>query len=319
MRVKRTSLTSGDKAQVFHVVSRIVGRQLIFEDEEKEFFHFNMRKMESYSGLEILSYCLMGNHFHLLLHIPAKPGELSFEDVRKRMGHKYSKKKMAEFEALFVQMRKSGTMDYESEFYKKQWARMFDLPNFLKELKERFTKYYNKKEERSGTLWESRYSSSLVEAKPDSMMRLGAYIEHNPVRAGIVDTPEKYKWCSYAEAKAGGKKAIEGILKIVTGFENNLTSEKAIENYSNNFYRTGTKSDDLPRSLSSQQSGYDESQAEGDITKARVRFYTDGLAIGSREFLEDFMKSHNDIVPATRKSRGTEIKGTRMFSYRNVR
>lgn len=319
MRVKRSSLTSGNKSRVFHVVSRVVGRQLIFGDQEKSFFHSCLRKMESYSGLEVLSYCLMGNHFHLLLHVPPKPEEISIRDVRKRMVHKYSRRKIAEFEAFISQMKEKGSENFEVEFYEKQWVRMFDLSNFLKEIKEQFSKWYNKKEQRSGTLWESRYSSSLVEGRPDTLMGVGAYIELNPIRAGIVDRIEKYRWCSFSEAVAGGGKAREGIAKMVNGLKNGLSAESAITLYKQKLYSPHYCEIEKNNESIGRHSEAIKKYDEVDISKSKVRFYTDGLAIGSKEFLDEFMNSYKDIVPENRKSPITEIKGTNIFSYRNVR
>jgi putative transposase len=59
-----------------------------------------------------------------------------------------------------------------------------------------FVHFINRKYERSGTLWESRYRSSLVQAE-SYLMRCHRYIEYNPVRAGMVKDPASYRWSSY--------------------------------------------------------------------------------------------------------------------------
>ena len=60
----------------------------------------------------------------------------------------------------------------------------------------RYVQYINKTYRRTGTLWDSRYKSSLVQA--DAYLLLcQRYIELNPVRAAMVDDPAHYRWSSY--------------------------------------------------------------------------------------------------------------------------
>ena len=77
-------------------------------------------------------------------------------------------------------------------------GQMFDISKFMHMLKRRFSAWYNKKHNRRGTLWESRYGSVLVEGKRDALMTMATYIDLNPVRAGLVDDPKDYRWCGYA-------------------------------------------------------------------------------------------------------------------------
>ncbi len=60
----------------------------------------------------------------------------------------------------------------------------------------RYVQYINKTYRRTGTLWDSRYKSSLVHAD-DYLLLCQRYIELNPVRAGMVDDPALYRWSSY--------------------------------------------------------------------------------------------------------------------------
>jgi len=60
----------------------------------------------------------------------------------------------------------------------------------------RYVQYINITYKRTGTLWDSRYKSSLVHAE-DYLVLCQRYIELNPVRAGMVDDPAQYRWSSY--------------------------------------------------------------------------------------------------------------------------
>lgn len=65
----------------------------------------------------------------------------------------------------------------------------------MKRLSARQTRYHNRLERRSGTLWEGRYKSSLVQDE-GYLLACCRYIELNPVRARIVAAPEDYRWSS---------------------------------------------------------------------------------------------------------------------------
>ena len=69
------------------------------------------------------------------------------------------------------------------------------LGKLMKRLAGRQTRHHNKLERRSGTLWEGRYKSSLVQQDP-YLRACCRYIELNPVRARMVATPEAYRWSS---------------------------------------------------------------------------------------------------------------------------
>jgi putative transposase len=70
------------------------------------------------------------------------------------------------------------------------------LGKLMKTLAARMTRYRNKLEGRSGTLWESRYKSSVVQSD-GYLLACSRYIELNPVRAGMVDRVEDYRWSSF--------------------------------------------------------------------------------------------------------------------------
>ncbi|NJL18862.1 MAG: hypothetical protein HC901_00610 [Bdellovibrionaceae bacterium] len=64
------------------------------------------------------------------------------------------------------------------------------------------------------------------------MQTLAAYIDLNPVRAGLVDDPAEYRWCGYAEAMAGVAEAREGLASAVFAQEYGLDSwRKVIARY----------------------------------------------------------------------------------------
>ena len=74
---------------------------------------------------------------------------------------------------------------------------MGDLSAFVKTLKQRYSMSYNGRYARKGTLWEDRFKSVLVENAIDAKATVAAYIDLNPVRAGMVPASELYPWSSH--------------------------------------------------------------------------------------------------------------------------
>lgn len=66
----------------------------------------------------------------------------------------------------------------------------------------RYVRWFNLRHERSGTLWEGRFRASLVESDA-YLLACMRYIELNPVRAGMVRAPDKYRWSSFAANALG--------------------------------------------------------------------------------------------------------------------
>ena len=70
------------------------------------------------------------------------------------------------------------------------------VPKLMISLGRRYVQYINRSYRRTGTLWDSRYKSSLVQAET-YLLACQRYIELNPVRAAMVEDPAHYRWTSY--------------------------------------------------------------------------------------------------------------------------
>jgi putative transposase len=122
----------------------------------------------------------MGNHFHILVRM-IPDTHFSDTEIKERFLRYYGKEGK---ENLFS--------DGQIPYYRNKWA---SLSEFLKEIKQSFTRYYNKRHLRRGTLWGERFKSCIVE-NGETLINCLAYIDLNPVRAGIVTRPEEYRWNS---------------------------------------------------------------------------------------------------------------------------
>jgi putative transposase len=215
------------KPAIYHCISRVVDRKFVFEEDEREVFRMFMRMYENFSGCRVLSYCVMSNHFHILLEVPPMAaGGLSDDELLKRLSALYSEAFVAGVAAELKTVRDevngefaepTGKEEAVQAIHERFTVRMHDLSQFMKGLLIRFTRWFNRKHSRSGTLWEERFKSVIVESGT-AARTITAYIDLNPVRAGMVSDPAEYRWSSYGEAigggkKGNGKKAREGLVR----------------------------------------------------------------------------------------------------------
>jgi len=224
----------------YHCISRVVDQRFIFGTEEKEFFRKTMRNLEKFTGVQVVTYYIMDNHIHLLLGVPDKDelpplneAELleclsAIYDAPTVLGVKQELQRAAEAnnpnghqeidpagESVESDRATSPALPCNAVLERYEYRRG-SLSEFMKSLKQRFTQWYNRTKGRKGTLWESRYKSVLVEGAESALMTMAAYIDLNPVRAGVADTPEEYRWCGYSEAMAGNMVARTGLGTILS-------------------------------------------------------------------------------------------------------
>ena len=72
----------------------------------------------------------------------------------------------------------------------------YQLSTFMQTMANRYVRYFNKLNNRTGTIWEGRYKSSVIDSE-HYLFTLYRYIEMNPVKAGMVKKPEDYAWSSF--------------------------------------------------------------------------------------------------------------------------
>ena len=71
------------------------------------------------------------------------------------------------------------------------------IPHLMQAVGRRYVRYFNRRQDRSGTLWEGRYRSTLIQAERH-LLACMVYLDLNPVRAGIAAEPGDYPWSSHS-------------------------------------------------------------------------------------------------------------------------
>ncbi|HAB16799.1 MAG TPA: hypothetical protein DCE44_10150, partial [Verrucomicrobiales bacterium] len=100
--------------------------------------------------------CILSNHFHLLLEVPAKPTTpLSAEELLAKLEALSSTALTASGARQRIEMfRQANDPTGEREFIDRLCASMWDVSGFMQRLKQRFTQWFNRHKGRQGTLWE---------------------------------------------------------------------------------------------------------------------------------------------------------------------
>ena len=200
----------------YHVGSRCVDRTFRFDDDDKTHIVDQIRRMAAFCGMEVNTYSVMTNHFHILLHVLPER-ELTDDELASRVAALYGHDRAEECRSAWAAYRRNGGKAAMQRLEEERGAllrRMGDLSKYMKELKQWISRDYNKKVGRIGTLWEDRFWSCLLEDSAETLTRVARYIDCNAVRAGIVEHPEDYKWCGYAQAHAGREAAQKALAAI---------------------------------------------------------------------------------------------------------
>ncbi|MCC5842210.1 MAG: hypothetical protein JJT96_18990, partial [Opitutales bacterium] len=176
-----------------------------------------MRSQAAFAGMEVLTYCFMANHFHIFVRLDPKETEtLDDAGLVTRFRALYGGTRCASLgldaDDLEEILRKNG--DSAEGIRRRLKARMGEVSVFMREVKTRFTLWYNRKHGTVGTFWAERFRSVVVEADTAAQRMVAAYIDLNPVRAGLVEDAGDYGFSGFGEACAGGSAARRGIARI---------------------------------------------------------------------------------------------------------
>ena len=198
----------------YHVVSRIGGRRFLINDAEKGVLLGMIRAAAIFSGVELYTYAVMSNHFHLLVRVPRKQ-EVSDKELLRRMEALYGTPKflkVLEKWEKWTTKKQEGRVEAEKARLR---ARMYDLSQFCKTFKETYTQDYNKRHDNTGTIWEGRFKSILLEGSWRTLMTVAGYIHLNPVRAEMVAQPELATNAGYGAACQDDTRAMTGLVSLV--------------------------------------------------------------------------------------------------------
>jgi putative transposase len=289
MRTARIKVDAGKAAAVYHCMSRTVNGERLFDDLAKEVLRKQLWSIADYCGVQIVTYAIMANHFHVLVQVPQRQ-QVEDTELLRRYGVLYPKPTRFQTARIDEIKRKLTTNEPEAEAWRtQQLALMGDVSMFMKLLKQRFTKWFNRTHGRYGTLWSERFKSVLVEPKSGVLKTMAAYIDLNAVRAGLANDPKDYRFCGYAEAVAGRVAARRGITGLIEGAKRR-TWDWAHSSYRELLFGKGTRvRTDSARVAKEHLNDILRRGGRLPLTtvlRCRIRYFSDGAVLGSREFVQ---------------------------------
>ena len=308
----------------YHVISRIAGQQFLMDATEKDVLMRLMFNVAVFSGVEILTFALMDNHFHILVKVQ-RAREVDDDELVAKMRVLYGDVKTDRLLGEWKAWERRGLAFKADDAKAALRRRMFDLSQFCKTLKETYSMSYNLRHAHVGTIWGSRFKSILLSPDYQTLMTVGSYIDLNPVRAEIVDTPGAYRWSGYGAAIRGNALSRNGLCAMVAAayikrevaFE---TARQAYESAIEGFIEQPAKEDAgtqetengaHPKEPQSHREFVREKVeseiADGgkltlfEMLRCRVRHFSQGLAIGPALFVREVARALKSSKDTSRR------------------
>lgn len=189
MRTARKKVIGEDT--YYHLCSRVAGSKghYPFTRADKQAGIRIVKELCEYFCVEPISVAWMGNHWHLVLFVPGTPP--SREEAAGRYNAHYGKK------GRYLDPDDTALCDLVRH-------QLTDISQFMRQVQQKFTWYINKTHNRRGTLWAERFKSTILEEE-EALWNCVAYIELNPVRAGLVKNPGQYRHSTWGHYCGTGK------------------------------------------------------------------------------------------------------------------
>ncbi|WP_027183068.1 transposase [Desulfovibrio inopinatus] len=290
-----------DRPAVYHVMSRTALDGFPFGDVEKDALLNVIKRFATIYFCDILGFALMGNHFHLLVRfMPAE--SVSDHAIQDRFRMCYG--------------LDAHPNEQQLNMLRRKWT---SLSEFMREVKQTFSRFYNVRHTRRGTLWGERFKSVLVE-NGQTLVNCLAYIDLNPVRAGLVRRPEDYRWCSIGYHLQTDN--YDDFLSLDFGLTDwdidDIVERRRL--YREFLYETGILESPKGRSLQAdlaeraRQSDYEYTRADRFLL--RSRWFTDSGIIGSKSFIRSIAKKLR--LPGAKTRSPKNISGLDMYSLKRL-
>ena len=281
---------------VYHVMSRTALDGYVLGDVEKDYLMALIKRLSSIYFSEVLGFCVMGNHFHIL--------------VRMHTGDEYNDKEIKRrFKLYYGTKGERELKDGQIPLLRQKWS---SISEYTKEIKQTFSRFYNKLHKRKGFFWSERFKSVIVD-NGETLINCLAYIDLNPVRAGICERPEEYRWCSLGYHVQAKNK--DGFLSLDFGLrEFGVKDEKdRLRYYRGYLYEKGS----LAALGKERNKGFEIGSV--DRFRYRTRYFSDSGIIGTKAFVNRHYQVFKDLFSAKHEKHPKPITGLEgVFSLKRL-
>jgi putative transposase len=131
---------------------------------------------------DLITYCVMGNHYHIV--------------VRFNESTPKTRQELESCAEILYPNHDAWRKNWSDEHWNKFNHRLHDMSEFMRNIQQAFTRWYNKQNKCSGSFWRDRFKSVIL-ADEQSVLDCTLYVDLNPVRAGLVIRPEDWEGGAY--------------------------------------------------------------------------------------------------------------------------
>ncbi|MET0072497.1 MAG: transposase [Candidatus Thiodiazotropha sp.] len=203
----RKAQISLENTPYYHCVSRCVRRAFLCGEDShtgKSYEHRRqwivdrMKQLVEIFAINCCAYSVMSNHYHIIVHVDTeRAAGWSEQEVIERWERLFSLPVIVQRYRAMEAISKAER-DVISELVTKWRKRLYDISWFMRCINEPIARQANQEDGCTGRYWEGRYKSqALLDEK--ALAACMAYVDLNPVRAGMAKTPEQSEYTAIAE------------------------------------------------------------------------------------------------------------------------
>ena len=249
--MRRARHKNSDSA-FYHVLTRVAGFPHYYPLQFRGATPQLLDTIGCYVGgycCQLAGYEIMGNHYHLILFVESFR-TLTMEQLQQRAGLVYGKR------------ARLKTAHWSSREWLRFNRKLFDISALMQHINGEYAKWFNRRFERRGHLWADRFKNpELLDQK--ALQECLFYVELNAVRAGLVTRPEAWRASSAWLRCRGQDQDLVPLTKIFP----DLPPDQVLDFYRFELHRRSRVSENHP---------------ETGVFLQRLRFFSDGLAIGTQ-------------------------------------
>ena len=204
MPMARSRYVSLEATPYYHCIGRCVRRAFLWGKDHFSGRDFSHRKawvverlaeLSEVFAMSVCAYAVMSNHYHVVLHVDREAAEkLSQAEVLQRWSRLFSLPTILE-QCLQGREQDAATRRVVDELVEQLRARLYDISWFMRCLNESIARRANAEDQCTGRFWEGRFKSQAI-LDEAGLLACCAYVDLNPIRAGIAYLPENSDYTS---------------------------------------------------------------------------------------------------------------------------
>ena len=227
-RVNRREVLSEDEIQVVHCINRCVRRGFLCGvdpvtgrdyEHRRQWIRNRLEFLAGVFGVEVMGFSVMSNHFHVILRTrPDVVGQWSDDEVARRWWELFPRRRNEDGSAAEPAQTDLNAIINDAAVLEERRKRLSSVSWFMRCMSEVIARMANAEEECTGRFWEGRFKAQVLPDE-EALAACMVYVDLNPVRAGLAETPEDSDFTSVQERVADLQAAEQSSVGSVQGSE----------------------------------------------------------------------------------------------------